>query len=218
MPRAYHTRPNPSCLRRTRATSFPSIDGFEDCWGRKVYHCLLCHGFEESGNATTIGILARDAFADVASLQRIVRACRQFSHDLTIYTHGNTRLAAHLQPMMAAHSSVRAIESKSIQQVRLTGPAGEGGIRVALSGGRQAEHGFLVYKPMTEQCSHLPEALALDMDEDGDIVVQPPFGTTSVPGVFAAGDCASGNKFFAAASVMGSAAGAGAAAYLQAKS
>ncbi|MGI4814214.1 MAG: FAD-dependent oxidoreductase, partial [Janthinobacterium lividum] len=36
----------------TSVTDVPlDIEGYDDCWGRGIFHCLFCHGYEERGSA-----------------------------------------------------------------------------------------------------------------------------------------------------------------------
>lgn len=194
----------------------PFIDGFEECWGTGVVHCLLCHGHEERG-VESVGILALDAFAEPSTLLRVLRTCKQFAARVHIYTHGNGRAAASLKEVTALVPGV-TVESKEIDVLEMVDPAGErpSDIRVVLENGQQQQHGFLLYHTATEQASELVTELGIELDDGGDIKLGA-FQETSVRGIFAAGDCASTQKYVAIASAMGTMAGAGAAQQLQAE-
>lgn len=194
----------------------PSIDGFDECWGKGVAHCLLCHGHEERG-AESIGILALDEFAVPSTLMRVLRSCRQFTSRVRVYTHGNTRAAAELREAMTVVSGCD-IEPDFIERLEMTATddgKSTPGVRVVLEEGAPQQHSFVVYHPGTEQASDLPEQLGLKLTPDGDIKIGD-WQETSQPGVFATGDCASRHKYFATASAMGHLTGASVAQQLQA--
>lgn len=74
-----------------------------------------------------------------------------------------------------------------------------------------------VYQPQTEVNGPFAKQLGLAMTDGGDIQTTPPFYETSMPGVFAVGDCATLYKIVAPAVAMGSLAAAGLVAQLQAE-
>ena len=117
----------------------PFIDGFEECWGTGVVHCLLCHGHEERG-AESVGILALDAFAEPSTLLRVLRTCKQFAARVHIYTHGNGRAAASLKEVTGLVPGA-TVESKEIDVLERVDPAGErpSDIRVVLENGQLYE-------------------------------------------------------------------------------
>ncbi|KAH7381081.1 hypothetical protein BKA64DRAFT_764962 [Cadophora sp. MPI-SDFR-AT-0126] len=205
----------------------PCINGFEECWGRGIVHCLLCHGHEESGSPSA-GILAVDVFAEPSTLLRVLRACKQFVSRVCVYTNGNTRVAAQLREATSLVSGCD-IEPVVIERLEMVHPSRDGpqtimkpSIRIVLEAEEEDKeherahtHAWLVYHPGTEQASDLPSQLGVELTADGDIKLGA-FQETSQPGVFAAGDCSSPHKYFSTASVMGHMAGAGAAQQLQA--
>lgn len=79
------------------------------------------------------------------------------------------------------------------------------------------QEAFLAHKPPTKLNGPFAQQLALDLGPGGDIKITPPFGTTSVKGVYAAGDCATPIKSVIQAMHMGTFAGVGIAHDLQAE-
>lgn len=201
----------------------PFIDGFDDCWGTGIIHCLLCHGHEQRG-AASVGILALDTFAEPSTVLRVARSCKQFASGVRIYTNGNKRVAAQLRAVaeQVAGCEVEAAVIERLEMVRMpAGEDGEQGLHVVLEGAEEgvvaADHvqTFAMYHAGTEQlASELVEAMGVDLEEAGDIKLGA-FQETSQPGVFAAGDCASPHKYVSIASATGFMAGAGAAQQLQ---
>ncbi|KKY33262.1 putative thioredoxin reductase [Diaporthe ampelina] len=200
----------------------PFIDGFEDCWGTGVVHCLLCHGHEQRG-AASVGILALDSFAEASTVLRVARSCKQFASNIRIYTNGNKRVATQLRAVAAQvpGCAVEPAVIERLEMVKLPGGGDEDGLHVLLEGAGEGitpehVHSFAMYHAGTEQASPLVEALGVELDEDGEIKLGA-FQETSRPGVFAAGDCASLHKYVSIASATGFMAGAGAAQQLQAE-
>lgn len=200
----------------------PFIDGFEDCWGSGVVHCLLCHGHEQRG-ADSVGILALDSFAEASTVLRVARSCKQFASNIRIYTHGNKRVATQLRAVAAQvpGCDVEPAVIERLEMVRMPGGGDEEGLHVVLEGAEGGiasghVHSFAMYHAGTEQASSLVGAMGVELDEAGEIKLGA-FQETSQPGVFAAGDCSSLHKYVSIASATGFMAGAGAAQQLQAE-
>ncbi|KAI3396520.1 hypothetical protein diail_12044 [Diaporthe ilicicola] len=201
----------------------PFIDGFEDCWGTGVVHCLLCHGHEQRG-AASVGILALDGFAEASTVLRVARSCKQFASSIRIYTHGNKRVATQLRAVASQvpGCDVEPAVIERLEMVKMPAGGDEEGLHVVLEGAEEGTvatghvHSFAMYHAGTEQASPLVEALGVELDEAGEIKLGA-FQETSRSGVFAAGDCASPHKYVSIASATGFMAGAGAAQQLQAE-
>lgn len=200
----------------------PFIDGFEDCWGTGVVHCLLCHGHEERG-AASVGILALDNFAGASTVLRVARSCKQFASKVRIYTNGNKRVATQLRAVadQVPGCDVEPAVIERLEMVKLPGGGDSEGLHVVLEGAAEGVaadhvHSFAMYHAGTEQASPLVETLGIELDEGGGIKLGG-FQETSQQGIFAAGDCASEHKYVSIASATGFMAGAGAAQQLQAE-
>lgn len=201
----------------------PFIDGFDDCWGTGIIHCLLCHGHEQRGSSS-VGILALDNFAEPSTVLRVARSCKQFASRVRIYTNGNKRVATQLRAV-AAQVPGCDVESgviNCLEMVKLPGGKNEEeGLHVVLEEAAEGTstdhvHSFAMYHAGIEQASSLVEDLGVDLDENGEIKLHA-FQETSQAGIFAAGDCASLHKYVSIASATGFMAGAGAAQQLQAE-
>lgn len=145
----------------------------------------------------------------------LARSAKQLANKVTIYTDGSDTLAASLT------SRLRDAEKDSIITdtrpiVRLEKEKEGTDVTIHFSHGPSVREGFLVHRPKTELNGPLAQQLGLQLTPQGDIVTTPPFGETSVPGVFAAGDCAAPGKIVANAIATGAFAGAGVTAKLQA--
>lgn len=82
-----------------------------------------------------------------------------------------------------------SVEGRKIAKL-VKGETG-GQVEVILEDGEKKLEGFLAHKPVGKPNGPWVEQLGLETTPQGDIKVNLPFNETSVPGVFAAGDCSS---------------------------
>lgn len=178
------------------------------------FHCLFCHGYEERG-AASAGVLAIGDIADIPPALHLARAAKQLADKVTIYTGGSSDLASALSAALRDEEKSTIIaDARSI--ARLVKESEGTDVTIHFSDGSSAREVFLVHRPKTELNGPFAQQLALELTPQGDIQTTPPFGETSVPGVYAAGDCASAGKIVANAISTGAFTGAGVAARLQA--
>ena len=160
-----------------QADQVTGTPGLADLWGRGVYHCGYCHGFESAG--TPIGVVA--ARAQDAILGRYL--ADRFSDDVVLFT-GGIALDDAARAMLDA-GGVRVEESPV---ARVSGAEPE--IVVMLDDGTRVTRARLFHRPDAVQSTGLVASLGCEMDGDWATVLVDPTQATSVPGVFAAGDCA----------------------------
>jgi thioredoxin reductase len=155
----------------------PAIDGLAGLWGRSVFNCPYCDGWEVRDQP--LAVLG----ADQRALQLALHLTR-WSDDVVWCSNGP--LAAPLQEAAGAQLAARGVRLHQEPIVRLEGADGQLA-RIVLATGEAVERraGFL--HPPTRQRSALPGQLGCVLLEDGSVSVGD-FGQTSVPGVFAAGD------------------------------
>lgn len=176
----------------------PSIPGLEDLWGRSVFHCPFCHGWE-----------VRDApLAVIAKGERAVHSAlllRGWSDDVVLLTDGDDGLDdAQLKQLDAAGV---AVDTRSV-----TGLVSESGELTAVEfadGERLARRAALVATTL-HQRSTLAAQLGA-MTAPGPVAVDglvvDALQRTTVPGLFAAGDIGAQMPQVAAAVATGSMAG-----------
>ncbi|KAH8723042.1 thioredoxin reductase glit [Phaeosphaeriaceae sp. PMI808] len=177
----------------------PEIDGYADCWGLGIFHCLFCHGFEERGVAS-VGLLAIGDCAAKGPAMHLSRMANRLAKSVTVYTDGAIELSQALtEPLQAA-----GFELNTKRIVKLAKEPHGTEVTVHLEDGSTKTEGFLVHKPKSEANGPFAQHLSLELTEEGDIRVKPPFyESTSVPGVFAAGDCGSFGKAVSQAAATG---------------
>ncbi|KAH8812734.1 putative pyridine nucleotide-disulfide oxidoreductase [Xylogone sp. PMI_703] len=191
------------------------IEGYSECWANGIYHCLFCDGYEDRGQET-VGILALGPLANVQRALHLARMAHQLSQSVTVYTHSNDDLVAEIRNVAPESESWLRLDSRQIVRFQ----KGEDDKTVIVHFKDQAEmkeEGFLVYNPKTEINGPFADQLSLALTKEGDIQTSQPFYETSIPGVFAVGDCATLFKAVTPAIAMGSLAAGGLVSQLQAE-
>ncbi|KAF7370285.1 putative thioredoxin reductase [Mycena sanguinolenta] len=206
---------------------FPDIAGFDELWGKKIYHCLFCHGLEDRG-APSAGVLANvpddfpipnmlavDIFCGIAQ-----HAAQLVTHEITIYTNGNAGLASSVSAFFekATNKStgpVFKVDSRTIK--RLVEKPATGSAVVEFTDGSSKDEKFLATAALCRVQGNFVKQLGLATTMLGDIQAKEPYYQTSVKGVYAAGDCATLYKITPAAISMGCGAAVGVVTQLQAE-
>ncbi|KGO58809.1 hypothetical protein PEX1_100850 [Penicillium expansum] len=130
-----------------------------------------------------------------------------------LYTHGAQERTEALEK--TSHDKGIKVDSRPV--TRLVKGPGPSDVEVGFEDSTKRIEGFLVHKPKTEINGPFAEQLGLYLTSDGDIKTAKPFYSTSVPGVFAAGDCAVPMKAVVTAMSSGTLVAGGLAGQLQAK-
>lgn len=153
----------------------PEVEGLAGFWGRGVYACPFCDGWEHRDEP--IAVYARDAAGmHVASLLRLL------SDDVTFFTDGPASLSDDDHLRLAAQKVVLREEPVA----RVEGVDGSLAA-VVLAGGERLPCRALFVRTQQHQHSDLPRQLGCAVSAQGLIDVDAQ-GRTSVPGVSAAGD------------------------------
>lgn len=142
------------------------------------------------GNAQIAAIFAQDA--------------KKFAALVKIYTNGNEALATELsvqlpQGVEVDHRKLKRIFKKENGQ----------DLGIEFDEGPGDTLAFMAHQPLMPVDRTLPDQLGCEMDPQTGIKVNPPFYSTTVPGVFAAGDCCSGLRSVLIGMSSGSCAGVG---------
>ncbi len=154
----------------------PAIPGLQAQWGKSVFHCPYCHGYEL--NQGSIGVIATGS----ASLHQA----------LMLPDWGNTTLFTNrcftpdeTQLLQLAKRGVH-IETKTI--VEISGDP----LSIKLADGRALEFAGLFIASLTYPASSIAQELGCELAESplGFYVKTDELKQTSVPGIFACGDLA----------------------------
>ena len=178
----------------------PALPGIEERWGRSVFHCPFCHGWEVRDRL--LGVLDRGA----TGAQRAL-LLRVWSDDVTLYSDG----PAELDPGDSARLRAAGVEVDERPVAGLRGP-GDTLTAVAFEDGTERRCGGLLVPVILHQRSELADQLGAVLTSVGPVVadaveVDESFHS-SVPGVSAAGDVSGRMPSVANAIAAGSSAAA----------
>jgi thioredoxin reductase len=179
---------------------FPPVPGIADRWGRSVFHCPFCHGWEVRDQ--TLGVLDPGP----RGAQRAL-LLRFWSDDVTLFTDGPAQLDAEdVERLRAAGVEV---DERPVAELR--GPGGTLTAIVLDDGAERPVGGLLVAVTM-HQRSALASQLGATSGSPGpvafDAIDVDAMSQTSAPGVSAAGDVSSQMPSVASAVAAGSSAAA----------
>ncbi|KAI1744108.1 FAD/NAD(P)-binding domain-containing protein [Xylaria scruposa] len=194
----------------------PGIPGYSELWGKGIFHCLFCHGYEERG-AASAGLIATGLLGNAMFAPPVSRMANRLASNVNIYTNGNEALGAEIRPLLKSTKRFH-IENRKIKSLaKDTDVQGEAGVLVTLEDGTVNREGFIAHAPDFELNGPFAKDLGVEIAPQGHINTLPPFFNTNVPGIFAAGDCATLMKSVPTATMMGSFVAAGLAHALQAE-
>ena len=175
----------------------PDVPGLAERWGRSVFHCPFCHGWEVRDRP--LGVLDGDPATGVHRALLL----RGWSDDVTLLTNGPAALAA---------DDRRALEDAGVEVderpvIGVDGP-GDELATISFADGTSRACGGLLVAVVLHQRSALAAQLGLPLAPPtpiaADAVVGGPTGETAVARVLVAGDAAVGMPSVANAIAAGS--------------
>ena len=153
----------------------PPIPGMQELWGKSVFQCPFCHGFEYRGRR--VGVIANGALA-----MRVLPMIFGVTSDITLFTHGKSELTAE-QTEILRRRKVRIVEHP-VEKLIHDGNALHG----AIAGGELIEQdAILGGGPPFQMKSDVGESLGCEKNEMGLYKVGEG-NRTNVPGIYAGGD------------------------------
>lgn len=171
------------------------IPGFEECWGISVLHCPYCHGYEVRGQRTAVLANGDTGF-------EVARLIDNWTDDVVLLTDGPSTLSVEQAERLARHGidvverKIGAIDHENGHMRNI----------IFADGGSMPLSVMYARVPM-KQHSDIPRELGCEHTESGLITVDA-MQRTTVPGIYAAGDCATMFRSVSAAIASGSFAGA----------
>ncbi len=175
----------------------PDKPGFKELWGRGVYHCPYCHGWEVRDRP--LAVMAEGG--EVAERAVLIR---NWSRDLVALTDGSPLDDGDRARLGALGVRVR---EEGISRLEGRGDGSEGLSRVVFDDGSSLEREGLFYGPPQRQRSPLAEVLGCEVEAMGPaaelVKADPMTRETSVAGVYAVGDAGSLMQSVALASASG---------------
>ncbi len=176
----------------------PELPGLSERWGRSVFHCPYCHGYEVADRR--LGVLGEGP-----NTIHLARLLPDWSDRVTLLLNG--RVEPNAEELSALSARGVRLEERPVREV----VGGDGAVEgVRLDGGEILPLDALFVAPRTSPVSELATTLGCEVEEGpaGAFVRSSERRETSVPGVFVAGDMARQGQNVALAVADGSLAGA----------
>ena len=154
----------------------PPLPGIGGLWGRSVFHCPFCDGWEVRDRPLAV-------HGDGPAAAQSALVVSNWSRDVVLLTDGPSSLNGERAALQAAGVRIR---EEPIREL-----AGRDGHldRIEFLSGPAEHRDALFVRTQREQPNGLAEALGAELTPGGTIVTDVD-GRTEVPGVFAAGDAA----------------------------
>ncbi|MCP9955634.1 FAD-dependent oxidoreductase [Actinomadura madurae] len=153
------------------------IPGLAERFGRGVFHCPFCHGWETSGKTlAVITTVPQEAMLALYVADR-------FSDDVVLCTHGPLELPAEIAEKLRE----KGVTVNTEPITRVSGEADDVTLRFA--DGSVLRRQAVYHRAPTRQHSELAAQLGCEIQDDGTVRVDE-LQETTVPGVAAAGDTA----------------------------
>ncbi|ADV67611.1 NAD(P)/FAD-dependent oxidoreductase [Deinococcus maricopensis] len=168
----------------------PDIPGLRERWGRSVYHCPYCDGWELRGQA--VGVLGTDD-----ATHHLALSLTSWTREVTIFTDGPSQFTDE-QRLDFERLGLNVVEAPLR---RLEGD-GENLACAYTDDGAFAITALLL-SPKQEQASALPARLGCDLNDKGRVLTDDVTGETSVPGVYAVGDMTGAPQYVMSAAASG---------------
>ncbi|MEB3417605.1 NAD(P)/FAD-dependent oxidoreductase [Salipiger marinus] len=155
--------------------ALPAIEGLEDRWGRSVFHCPYCHGYELDGGA--IGVLGSSPMS--------VHQAELLGDwgPVTFVPNGAVPLTEEIRATL----SQRGVTLDETPVLRVEGEAD-----LRLADGRLLSFAGLFVVTTVSSASPLPEQIGCEITQTamGSILRTDGSKQTSIPGIYACGDVA----------------------------
>lgn len=167
----------------------PEVGGVLPLYGKSVFHCPYCDGWETQGGAVAAygwGVTGIDYALGLTT----------WTDDIILFSDGHRIPAAERARLQA-----NGVGMREEKVARLEGTKGKLA-RVVLETGEAVDRSALFFHLGFEQRSHLAQRLASRVTRRG-IVQRDRLGSTGVPGLFVAGDACGDVQFVAVAIAEG---------------
>ncbi len=173
-----HERAHVLLAATGREDLLPDLRGFAEFYGRGIYHCPYCDGWENRDSH--IVVLGNDDHAASLALTLLT-----WTSSLTVCAGAPPAWSSALDGQLAASGS-------EIIAHRVVAAEGEGRLeRVIFEGRAPLACDALFFCSECVQRSTLPEKLGCQLDAGGSVLCQG-YGATDVPGLFVAGNVRGG--------------------------
>lgn len=152
----------------------PDVAGLSDLYGKSVWQCPYCDGYELRGRPLGVYGRGKNAVAELRALTR-------YSDDLILFCNGDPELDEEGEACLARMAV--AVRSECVARVEERSD----GLAVILASGESVERAAVFVVTRCRQRSDLAERLGCEVGEDG-LIATANNEATGVPGLFVAGD------------------------------
>ena len=128
---------------------YPEIEGYDAVWGRGVYHCLFCDGFEDRGSSSA-GVLAIGDIAKLPPALHLARMAKRLAEKVVVYTNGAHELESQIAAALGK-DPVIVLDNRRVTRLEKV-KEGSSELVVHLEDGTKVSHGFAV------SCTHPPSS------------------------------------------------------------
>lgn len=173
----------------------PPVPGFAECWGKSVIHCPFCHGYEVADLPTGI-------WNNGPEVEHHVKMLLNWSRQLTVFTNGPATFGPEVHELLEANR-IGLVQTPVAELLHTDGQL----TALRLADGRTWPLPVLYARLPWQQASELPAQLGCEITEQVLLRIDASYHTT-VPGVYAAGDCSVAPPQLALAIAAGNLAGA----------
>jgi len=173
----------------------PPVPGFAECWGKSVIHCPFCHGYEVADQPTGI-------WNNGPEVEHQVKMLLNWSRELTVFTNGPATFGPEVHTLLEANR-IGLVQTPVAELLHTGGQL----TALRLADGRTWPLPVLYARLPAHQASPLAQQIGCELTEHQLIRIDESYRTT-VPGVYAAGDCCSALPQLALAIAAGNLAGA----------
>src|SRR3954468_24496873 len=155
----------------------PDIPGLAPLWGRSVFHCVFCDGWEVADKPIALHSRGEGTL-------RLALLTRAWSSDVLLCTDGPDGVTEQEREQLEA-AGIRIREERiarlASRRRKLT--------QIAFESGPPEARAVLFVRPRRSQPHAVAERVGLEIRDDG-LIVADASGRTAVPAVYAAGDAA----------------------------
>jgi thioredoxin reductase len=174
--------------------TLPDIDGFKEFYGKSVFHCPYCDGWEVRDKK--IGVYARNKAGWELAL-----ALQGWTDDVTLYTDGKNKVKS----LQKEYLDANEITIITTPIAKLQGDSGHLQ-KIIFRTGEQRECDALFFvNGFTQQCN-IAEAFGCEVNKKGVIVTNRQ-QQTNIKGLYVAGDASKDMHFVVVAGAEGAKAG-----------
>ena len=147
----------------------PEIEGFKELWGKSIFNCPYCHGWE-----------VRDQPLALYGGIELAELLKGWSDDLVLCTDGST-LSEDESRLLSKNIAIR--EERIVRVEEKNGQLEN----IVFANGETLARKAIFIRPKQQQHSALAKQLGCEFTDSGTVKVDD-FGQTSAPGVYAGGD------------------------------